>query len=201
MSQTEPEAKDDWEKVGFVTASAYRPLVLSRLGESPSKPSVIATELGIEISHVSHGLRDLRDRGLVKLLVPEERRKGRVYGLTQKGRDVLVEVERVTGISRKERDRPADSDADWELVGFVAASTYRHQVLQRLAKGRKRTTDIAREEEINASHVSRALGELRDRDLVELCVPEETEKGRVYGITEEGRAALAAAKQIGEVSA
>jgi len=40
--------------------------------------------------------------------------------------------------------------------------------------------------ELSVSHVSRALGSLREKDLVELLVPEERRKGRVYGITSAG---------------
>ncbi|AHG04031.1 hypothetical protein HALDL1_10795 [Halobacterium sp. DL1] len=43
--------------------------------------------------------------------------------------------------------------------------------------------------ELSVTHVSRALKSLRERDLVELLVPEERRKGRVYGITEQGQEA------------
>ena len=98
MSQTESEV--DLDMVGFVTASRYRRLVLARLAKSPTKPSVIAEDQGLPIANVSRALNGLRDRDLVELLVPEERRKGRIYGLTQKGRDVLARAKQIGEVRR-----------------------------------------------------------------------------------------------------
>lgn len=76
---------DDWDVVGYVISSRYRVAVLSRLDESPATPSQIAADEDLSVSPVSRALRDLRERDLVELLVPEERRKGRVYGITSRG--------------------------------------------------------------------------------------------------------------------
>ncbi len=81
----------DWDLVGYVISSSYRQAVLTTLAESPATPSSIADETGIAMAHVSAALTDLRDRDLVQLLVPESRRKGRVYGLTEHG-EAVVEV-------------------------------------------------------------------------------------------------------------
>lgn len=78
----------DWDLVGFVISSRYRVLVLRRLAEGPASPSTIATDADVAISHVSRALGELRDRSLVELLVPEDRRKGRIYGLTDQGTEV-----------------------------------------------------------------------------------------------------------------
>lgn len=77
---------DDWDIVGYVISSRYRVAVLSRLSDSPATPSGIADDESLAVTHVSRALRGLRERGLVELLVPEERRKGRVYGITEEGR-------------------------------------------------------------------------------------------------------------------
>lgn len=79
----------EWDDVGFVLASKYRKGVVSHLGERSAQPSGVAEETGHPISNVSGEIRNLRDRGLVELLVPEERRKGRIYGLTDDGERVL----------------------------------------------------------------------------------------------------------------
>ena len=64
--------------------------VLSRLVEGPATPSRIAADKGIAIAHVSRALSGLREdeRGMVELLVSEEQKKGRVYGITEKGEAV-----------------------------------------------------------------------------------------------------------------
>ncbi|NIB98519.1 winged helix-turn-helix domain-containing protein [Halobacterium sp. R2-5] len=75
----------DWDVVGYVISSDHRTLVLGRLAEGPATPTQIAADVDLAATHVSRALNSLRERDLVELLVPEERRKGRVYGITEKG--------------------------------------------------------------------------------------------------------------------
>jgi DNA-binding transcriptional ArsR family regulator len=75
---------------------------------------------------------------------------------------------------------------DWDLVSYVIRSQYRTAVLRRLVDGPATPSQIASEADFAIAHVSRALGELREKELVELLVSEDQRKGRVYGITEEG---------------
>lgn len=75
----------EWDDIGFVISSAYRTAVLRRLADSPSTPSQIGADQDIAVAHVSRALQQLRDRSMVDLLVPEDRRKGRVYRLSEKG--------------------------------------------------------------------------------------------------------------------
>lgn len=84
-----PTVSRDWEVIGYVISSTYRQTVLATLHESPATPSTISDETGIAMAHVSAALTDLRERDLVQLLVPESRRKGRVYGLTDRGEEVV----------------------------------------------------------------------------------------------------------------
>ncbi|QSG16035.1 winged helix-turn-helix domain-containing protein [Halapricum desulfuricans] len=84
---------DEWDEIGFVISSDYRVTALKRLAEGPATPSQIADEADIGIAHVSRALKGLRDRGLVELLVPEERKKGRVYGITTDGNDIWQQIE------------------------------------------------------------------------------------------------------------
>jgi DNA-binding transcriptional ArsR family regulator len=79
---------DEWDLIGYVISSQYRVAVLSRLADSPATPSRIAEDTDIAVTHVSRALGGFRDRGLVELLVPEERKKGRVYGITERGREI-----------------------------------------------------------------------------------------------------------------
>ncbi|MFC6785198.1 hypothetical protein ACFQFH_19965 [Halobaculum halobium] len=82
----------DWDLIGAVAASEHRAAVLERLAESPATPSTIAEATGLDLSHVSGTLGDLRERGAVTLLVPEERRKGRLYDATDAGELVADRV-------------------------------------------------------------------------------------------------------------
>lgn len=75
----------DWDVVGYVISSDHRTMVLGRLAEGPATPTQIASDVDLSVTHVSRALSSLRDRDLVELLVPEDRRKGRVYGITSQG--------------------------------------------------------------------------------------------------------------------
>lgn len=83
----------DWNEIGFVISSRYRVLVLERLMEGPATPSQIATDIEQGITHVSRALQGLRGRDVVELLVSEDRRKGRVYGITDKGTRLWKKME------------------------------------------------------------------------------------------------------------
>lgn len=85
---------DQWDRIGFVISSQYRMTVLERLSDGPATPSSIATEAQVDIGSVSHALSELRERGLVELLVSEERRKGRIYGITEPGAVLWSEIVR-----------------------------------------------------------------------------------------------------------
>lgn len=75
----------------------------------------------------------------------------------------------------------------WEETGFVISSGYRMSVLRQLSDGPETPSGLAEASDLHVSHVSRALRRLRDRDLVDLMVPEDTRKGRVYAATDAGR--------------
>jgi len=83
---------NQWDEVGFVLGSKYRLSVLEQLYDGPSTPSSIATDTGINLSHVSRALQQLREKELVELPVPESRRKGRVYGITDRGESVYEQL-------------------------------------------------------------------------------------------------------------
>ena len=93
------DAEDvNWEDVGFVIASSYRVGVMRHLtDDGESIPSHIAEETGMGISRVSRALGELRERGLVELLVPDETRKGRIYGATDRGDRATEQLENAGG--------------------------------------------------------------------------------------------------------
>lgn len=84
---------NDWDTIGYVISSRYRVTVMRRLVDSPATPSKIANEAAVATTHISRALRELRERGLVELLVPEDRQKGRVYGVTETGSAVWERIE------------------------------------------------------------------------------------------------------------
>ncbi|MFC7177442.1 helix-turn-helix domain-containing protein [Halosegnis marinus] len=89
----EPTVNADWDEIGYVISSRYRVAVLRRLADSPATPSQIASDADCSIAHVSRALHELRERDLLELLVPEDRKKGRVYGITEPGRAVWSRIE------------------------------------------------------------------------------------------------------------
>lgn len=84
---------EEWDEIGFVISSRYRVAVLRRLAEGPATPSQLASDSGLAIAHISRALRRLRDRDLVELLVSEDRKKGRVYGITEKGERIWEQIQ------------------------------------------------------------------------------------------------------------
>ncbi|WP_225317797.1 MULTISPECIES: winged helix-turn-helix domain-containing protein [Haloferax] len=94
MSSASAMAEDVvWDDVGFVISSRYRVDVLERLDESPATPTQIAADSGRPVAHVSRALQELRERSLVELLVPEDRKKGRVYGITNEATGIWQVIE------------------------------------------------------------------------------------------------------------
>lgn len=75
---------------------------------------------------------------------------------------------------------------EWDDAAEIISSNHRATVLERLAGGPATPSQIAADTAIGITHVSRALGRLRERSLVELLVSEDRQKGRVYGITDHG---------------
>ncbi|QIB74135.1 transcriptional regulator [Halogeometricum borinquense] len=79
----------------------------------------------------------------------------------------------------------------WDTAGYIASSRYRVSVCKYLDReGPELPSRIASKLGFAQPHVSRALSELRDRNVVELLVPESQQKGRLYGLTREGKQAL-----------
>lgn len=85
----------EWDAAGYVTSSKYRRGVVEHLHEHGSAiPSEIAAATEHALPHVSRALGQLREQGLVELLVPEERRRGRLYGLTKLGATAVERLAR-----------------------------------------------------------------------------------------------------------
>jgi len=83
---------DEWDDVSYVISSQYRVATLERLQTGPATPSLIATDTDHSIAHISRALQELQEEELVTLLVSENRRKGRVYGITDQGEAVIETI-------------------------------------------------------------------------------------------------------------
>lgn len=91
--ERDENATDEWDLIGFVISSKYRIAVLDRLVQGPSTPTTIASESDLPVSHISRALGTLRERSLVELLVSKDKKKGRIYGVTERGQRVWKRIE------------------------------------------------------------------------------------------------------------
>ena len=87
-----------WDEIGYIISSKMRLRILIHLSTEPSTPSKISEELGVHISQVSKTLNELSKIGMVKCLTPQ-RKKGRLYIATEKGKSILVKIHDVTDIT------------------------------------------------------------------------------------------------------
>lgn len=86
MNKTEDKKPLD-ESLGFILASNYRKQLMTVLENGPMTGSRLSEITGIHASHVSNTLKELRKRDLVECVNPEQR-KGRLFTLTDKGREL-----------------------------------------------------------------------------------------------------------------
>lgn len=88
----------DWDLVSYVTSSQYRMETVAELSNGPATPSAVGANIETSGStgHASRAISELEEKGLVELLVSEDRKKGRYYGLTDTGEDVAEQVAEVS---------------------------------------------------------------------------------------------------------
>ncbi|AHF98454.1 transcriptional regulator [Halostagnicola larsenii XH-48] len=75
-------------------------------------------------------------------------------------------------------------------ASFVVRSPHRTTILQRLAEGAAIPAQIREDTDLEYSRITEAANKLRDRDLIDLLVDEDTKRGRLYSITEQGEEVL-----------
>lgn len=73
---------------------------------------------------------------------------------------------------------------NWNLISFIRRSDYRREIVKTLDRPMT-PTELSYELGKHRSHVSRALGELQDKNVVTLLNPEDS-VGRLYDLTEDG---------------
>ena len=77
--------------LGYVVSSTYRTEVMKTLIDKPKIPSQIAADTGIKLNHISNVLNQLKKKGLIRLINPEDK-KGRIYELTDVGLEIAKEL-------------------------------------------------------------------------------------------------------------
>ena len=79
-------------EISYVQISKYRLKVMKTLEDKVKMPSQIAKDSEIRQNHISKVLSELKARELVECINPEAR-KGRLYRHTDKGEEVVKNLE------------------------------------------------------------------------------------------------------------
>ena len=77
--------------ISLLKSSGYRLKIMEAIGDNTLTPSEIANKINIRLNHVSFFLKELKDKKLLKCL-NEENRKGRLYELTEIGKDAISKL-------------------------------------------------------------------------------------------------------------
>jgi predicted transcriptional regulator len=83
-----------WQDVGFILSSEYRKKILFALEDTVKTPKELSKLTNIQINHVSNILKELLDKSYTECKNPEAR-KGRLYTLTIKGKDLLKKIKKL----------------------------------------------------------------------------------------------------------
>lgn len=84
----------NWEDVGFVKASKNREMIYKELMKGEKTPRELQKILKLHFSQVSFILKEMTDRGIVECL-NQNSRKGKIYGISQKGRGIDEALKKV----------------------------------------------------------------------------------------------------------
>lgn len=71
----------------FVVVSSYRTKTVKSLYKSDKTPTQISKDIGIRVNHISNVLSDLKKLGVL-ICINEEKRRDRIYQLTDLGREI-----------------------------------------------------------------------------------------------------------------
>ncbi len=93
-------------------------------------------------------------------------------------------------------DNTDDESDRLNRASFVLGSKYRLAVVETLLEGPTTPTRIAKRRDAQRSHVSRALGELSERGIVESHG--DGTRTKLYSLTERGRAVAELVREIQE---
>lgn len=76
-----------------------------------------------------------------------------------------------------------------EKLGWIKLSKHRKKIVRDLEYSLKIPTEISKSTGLSKSEVSRTLKALKDENIV-VCLNEESHRGRVYALTDEGKKIL-----------
>ena len=82
-----------WEKVSFVRRGQLRTRILLSL-ENPNNPTDLAKKLNSHRPTVSNAISELKDKGLVKRLNPNEKNIS-IYGITTEGKQIAEKIKKM----------------------------------------------------------------------------------------------------------
>lgn len=88
MSQKDDELL---KLTSYVEISKYREKTLKSIGNNVKIPTNIAKDCSIRTNHISKILSELKSKEIVEC-INEEARKGRLYRLTDTGKEVLESI-------------------------------------------------------------------------------------------------------------
>jgi len=80
-----------YNDVGYVKISKHRKTVFLALKNGPKMPSEITQETNMRMDDVSRALRAMDLKRLVSCVNPEMK-KGRIYALTDNGKEIINEI-------------------------------------------------------------------------------------------------------------
>ena len=87
-----PQKYDELLKLtSYVEISKYREKTLKSIGNNVKIPTNIAKDSSIRTNHISKVLSELKSKEIVEC-INEEARKGRLYRLTDTGKEVLESI-------------------------------------------------------------------------------------------------------------
>ena len=75
----------------FVSVSSYRSKTVKSLYKSDKTPTQISKDIDIRVNHISNVLGDLKKLGVL-ICINEEKRRDRIYQLTDLGREIGSEL-------------------------------------------------------------------------------------------------------------
>ena len=82
-----------WRKVSFVRRGNLRTRILLSLS-NPNNPTDLAKKLNSHRPTVSNAISELKEKGLVKRLNPNEKNLS-IYGLTDEGKKVAEKIQKM----------------------------------------------------------------------------------------------------------
>lgn len=81
-----------WEEVGVIKASSIKLEILKLLSNHTLTPKDISEQLHKHLSQISKNLKQLEKMNVIECKAPRLR-KGRLYGITLKGKELLDRIE------------------------------------------------------------------------------------------------------------